>query len=609
MSQIISDSDPVNMVFFNLLFLLTTVPLIGASHSNAVIKDSIDPSMENPAVIEQLIAGANHSHWKGFASFAQVGQVVAAFDYEPINIRLDLHSFVANKKLFKLALHKGIKSIKGVSNSTRVKQAVNETSKVILKEISAMDTSFSLLQSSITQAGTFNAMPSHRVISKLSPDTARHPRQIFEAILDVAAIGTSLAALYEVENLKGQVSANTRNIELNHEAIRQLSHAAAESAEEEAIIDAIESFQVKLLAALRSYTYEVAQLANDLQSLKRFHLTNNLCQKANLSKALDLLDADLVNRGKERADKGSVSFSDFPLSYQFEEELVSVMLHVPVIKANSGFPMALFRLESAALVAEDGALLEFRDHHHHFIGISGDRSKHLVFSGEELGTCRKSQRTHFCFESKVIRTRPDSCLSYLFYGTKGAERHCVKRYRQRVSSPIRVGHHTYGIHLEEAALKVCEVGNHTTEEVIQMSPKLQAVNIQPGCELTAKDFVIRVPAMRTRGVILSTNLTVAKEDLTLHFSLKSVQDRFRLSFPQVTSYSAGDIASRLFQHLPTLCLAICVIIIIYLYRSHQANRPSNLQSPGPQVIVQNKFGTPGSMCQSELERVAALSYM
>ena len=529
---------------------------------------------------------ANQTHWRGLTSFEHVGSLVAGNDYQQIPVVLDLSSFLIRSDTFKVLLNSTVSSIAlkfGNGTSTRARKVMLEVGAMerdVSQELIGLNVTLDELKT-VMALGQDLRLPQGRSFDVNSVDHIIQTRGIEP--FGILAFGTSLYNMYENHVIKAHLAEVDTKVDLNTAHIEQLNRKVDMELTTEHQLQAVRTFKIAFLQAIRDYKSQVQRLINDVAAVLRYQLTPNLVKKANIHGALVKVDKQLAKVGKRRLGNDLAVVQDFPISFAFSTAKILIILHAPIVSKEQPDFFHLYRFDSARLWDNDTQII-LNDPEFDFIGVSKDNKKHVLIASQQLHSCRKSRGTRFCFHAQSVLETPSSCIASLFWGEDSAIRLCSKKKRPLVSSTVRLGNQFYAFRSRQPVTLICNEDTRNLT-VFKASSFYRVAAVRPGCTLTSKDFHVHAPQLLRSPVIQTTVLEVPKAHLRLvlqderHRRLQEIGHADRQRFQQADF-------DTIFPFILGLAFILTWYLMFHIYRMIKTAKAHDSQEDQKTAVTQ-----------------------
>lgn len=552
------------------LFLLINPTETGSI--NAIVNtrdDSPDPTDTDFTDVD-FNSGKMHGH----ATFVQIGNVQTAFSYHHLAVHIDFEDFLRLSPLIIVTVRNGERQYSKRINSIKVRLALDNAKRQIHEVKIQIDPALDHLR---------EVLGGHHIIPvPLTPRQKRQVIGIYGAVTGTIALGTSIYALYKVDELASEVASNRNYITANRMLVKSLRQKVENNELAMETVENIEDFQKYAVDLMRTYIYEIRGLTEGIVALRQYKLTAFMIEKAGLESQLSNMDNDLGRF--HRIDKGMATYLNHPMSWAIGPSYANLVIHVPISSMDDTSPMKLMRLQQASIMGE-GRRIVF-DTPTRFIGVSSNGASHTPLSAEDLVSCKREENTFYCHDSTTRYSQPRTCIAGLYFRSHEHIKTCATVTEDLVDSVIQLTHTKYAIRFDGETHVSC---NGTTS--IITAPKqaqYKHVEVLPGCQLISRDFSITTPLTKVHGLAVARRIRFDIKDFArFNETVQQIKDRMEL--PEVEPIVPFSAEGFHFSIYIIICLAVITAVILLVcvckYASCKRDKKKSEQEKGTSVTV------------------------
>jgi hypothetical protein len=409
---------------------------------------------------------------------------------------------------------------------------------------------------------------------------ADNERGIIEFVGSLIAIGTSIYALHEVNEVAARQDADHKLIVENRQLVADIEKSFVEYASDMAMADAIRRYSAQMHVAITTHRQDMEHLLEILVKAQIMTLSDKLITQDMIERVVPEFRDRIEARGYDIVDHGARPLIGHPISYILGNNGIRILVHVPIAKPPSSV-MTLWKLESASMEGV-GITVKFSGEEE-FLAVDRKGIFHLPLSAADLLTCRKDMEVFYCPSHNVLFRQSMTCVAAAFFGE---EERMAKLCSKAFFRPDRQGI----VETDEGFDITADFTVECEHSASKHSGGRQFVKSNSTCQIQSQNFVATPPATGQTLVVTQLNVTTTKIGLEDSHVADIIA---ALNLPHVDSIDERSIR-RSDSWLTWIAISVGVILLIcgiaafYLMKVLQAKKTVQVPEAQRQVPEQEE---------------------
>ena len=353
---------------------------------------------------------------------------------------------------------------------------------------------------------------------------------------------------------------------------------------------------IHLLTTVGEEAHSVEKLVSAVEEARSGKFSLGLCKPQGLATALENLQKIGLQDGRSLGINTMLDLPHMPMSYviDVEKQVLHAIVHVPMERSGNYLTILEYLDNPVQMLHKNRSPLYLEvDLKGVFLAVSGDQSRYMTYTAEDLRTCHHVQNEYFCDNLIIYKESRKSCIRAL-YDNEVSLIHsmCPMTIAQEVSKAIRFNGTTYIVTETTPQTITITCGEQKTTRKIKIDGGTYKIKLKKSCTLTTTNIIINHPIFEPEVEIegfLNSNplefgnwmeshempefLDTAKkylDEIGQKVPVKEIKSLIRFKQDMKTAerqdwnaWVAGVHPGGLFSHVMTIIVIIIVVVVMY----------------------------------------------
>ena len=317
-----------------------------------------------------------------------------------------------------------------------------------------------------------------------------------DTLMDVIQRKQSLMAT-EISNNLIHTNQNSKDIARLAEAVKAVRRGMITLYNNTQIKLDTHTHMIHLMTTISEEAHAVEKLVSAVEEARSGKFSLGLCKPEGLAKALEELQKIGLQDGRSLGINTMLDLPHMPMSYVIDvkNHVLHAIVHVPMERSGNYLTLLEYLDNPVQVINANRTPMYLEvDLKGTYLAVSGDQSRYMIYTEEDLRKCHIVQNEYFCDNMVIYKESRRSCIKAL-YDNDPLLIHslCPMTIATEVSKAIRLNGTTYIITETEPQTITITCGEQKTTRKMKITGGTYMVHINKGCTFTSNSILIEIP--------------------------------------------------------------------------------------------------------------------